>query len=50
MLEYGDAFLEANDRILEDMYAGMSEGEIALAKEIALEMLEEENAEEAVEV
>lgn len=47
MLEYSDAYLEENERILDEMDSYMSEGAIALAKQMAnQDMSETEQADE----
>lgn len=40
MLEYGEAYLEANDRIIEEMTARMSPDAVALAYRMAKESAE----------
>ncbi|MCM2435846.1 hypothetical protein [Agrobacterium rosae] len=47
MLEYSDAYLQENERVLDEMDSYMSEGAIALAKQMANEdMIETELADE----
>jgi hypothetical protein len=47
MLEYGEAYLSENERILAAMDARMSRGAAALAEQMALEEAEEEALDEA---
>ena len=47
MLEYGEAYLEANDRIIEAMSARMSQEAVALAYRMAEETAAVEELEEA---
>lgn len=42
MLEYGDAYLEANERIIDAMAARMPQGAVELANRMALEAAEDE--------
>ena len=46
MLEYGEAYLEANERIIDAMAERMSDGAVALADRMAAEADEEEDEEE----
>lgn len=45
MLEYGEAYLEANERIIEAMAKRMSPGAVALAERMAAEAMQDDENE-----
>ncbi len=47
MLEYGEAYLEANERMLEEMHARMSPEAVTLAQVMADEAIAQEELEDA---
>lgn len=49
MLEYGEAYLEANDRIIEAMSARMGDAAVKLAYRMALEAARAEDDESEAE-